>query len=137
MKAACSLMQEMKHHAVLVALATNHSELEISTFLNMARCFVYKIKKELVSSGGAVASVAMRNEHSQQSDVRMPDFAQVLQAIANDDPGKSMRSIAKELQVRVNVRLVVLTVHEDLRCHSYVTKRLQFMPDKILQNRLL
>lgn len=120
---------------VLVALAANDSELEISTFPNVERSFVYKVRKELVS-GDDVASVMRRKEHSQQSDfVRMPDFVQQLQAIVSDDPGKSMRSIAKEPQVTKST--IRLAVHEDLRYHFYDMSSGHFMPDKTRHNRLL
>ena len=41
------LTNEMKRHAVIVALKADHGDLEIACFLRVARLFVYKIRKEL------------------------------------------------------------------------------------------
>ena len=42
--------QEMKRHVVIVAIHSKHSDLEISQFLNVARSFVYKVRRELEAS---------------------------------------------------------------------------------------
>jgi hypothetical protein len=39
------LTQEMKRHAVIVALNAKHSDLEISRFLKVARSFVFKVRR--------------------------------------------------------------------------------------------
>ena len=42
-----NLIQEMKMHSVIVSIAAQHSDLEISLFLKVARSFVHKVRKEL------------------------------------------------------------------------------------------
>ena len=54
------LTQEMKRHAVIVALTAKHTDLEISNFLNVARSFVYKVRMELEINDGNVSPVAKR-----------------------------------------------------------------------------
>lgn len=110
--------QEMKRHAVLVALAANHSDSEIANFFKVARSFVFKVRNELKASGGDVLSVAKRKKHSKRSDVvRTAEFIQQVQDIIINDPRKSMRAIAKQLNVaETTIRRVV---HEDiLRDHE-------------------
>ena len=46
------LTQEMKRHAVIVAIHANHSDLEISEFFKFARSFVHKVRRELEASDG-------------------------------------------------------------------------------------
>ena len=41
------LTNELKRHAVIVALKANHGGLEIARFLKVARSFVHKIREEL------------------------------------------------------------------------------------------
>ncbi|KAH9364102.1 hypothetical protein HPB48_006783 [Haemaphysalis longicornis] len=54
----------MKRHAVLVALAVQHSDLEIAIFLNVEMSFVYKARTELMRCGGDVASAVERKKQS-------------------------------------------------------------------------
>ncbi|XP_036369808.1 zinc finger protein 22-like [Octopus sinensis] len=51
------LTNEMKRHAVIVALIANHGDLEISRFLKVARSFVHKIRCELEKEDGNVSPV--------------------------------------------------------------------------------
>ena len=46
------LTQEMKRHAVIVALQAEHSNLQIAQFLKVAQSFVFKICKELEDNDG-------------------------------------------------------------------------------------
>ena len=67
------LTQEMKRHAVIVAIHAKHSDLEISQVLNVARSFVYKVRGELDVSDSNVESVGKRRKHKPHSDtVRTP-----------------------------------------------------------------
>ena len=60
--------QEMKRHAVIVAIHAKHSDLEISQFFNVARSFVHKVRRELEASDGNVESVAKHRKHKPRSD---------------------------------------------------------------------
>lgn len=130
---AFSLTQDRKGHAVLVALDVNHSDSEIATILNVARSFVLKVRKELVTHRGDVSTMAKRKKHSQQTDVvRTAEFVQQVQETIIDDPSMSMRSIAQHLQVTESTIRCVM--HGDLRYQSYVMRRGQFMSDKTREN---
>ena len=128
------LTQEMKRHAVIVALTAKHTDLEISNFLNVARSFVYKVRMELEINDGNVSPVAKRKKHFQRSDaIRTPEFIQNVQKIIDEDPGRSMRSIAKGLKVSEwTIRTVV---HQDIRYKSYVMRKCQFVSAKTQENR--
>ena len=52
------MTQEMKRHAVIVAIHAKRSNLEISQFLNVSRSFIQKVRRELETSDGNVESVA-------------------------------------------------------------------------------
>ena len=58
-----------------------------------------------------------RRQHRKRPDVaRAPDFVKVLQKKVRNDPGKGIRSLAREIDVRVAT--VNLVLSEDLRHHS-------------------
>ena len=130
------LTQEMKRHAVLVAISAQHSDSEIASFLNVARSFVFKVRHELKTSGGDISSVAKRKKHSRRSDtIRTPDFVQQVREAVDEDPGRSMRSIAQHMDVAE--RTVRRVISESLRYKSYVMRRGQFMSDLTKENRVL
>lgn len=129
------LTQQMKRHAVIVSLAAGHSDSEIAAFLNVARSFVFKVRRELDAASGDVATVSHRKRHCRRSDItRTPEFISSVQAAIDEDPGKSIRALGRELQVdEATIRRVV---HEDLRYKSYVMRRGQFMSEKTRENRV-
>ena len=115
--AATYLTKEMKRHAVLVALAANHSDSEIASFLKVARSFVFKVRNEVEASDGDLSLVAKRKKHSKRSDIkRTEEFVQNVMDIIKEDPSKSMRAIAKQLNVAEST--VRRVVNEDIRYNS-------------------
>lgn len=56
------LKQERKRHAVLVALATHHSDFENATFLKGAKSSIYKVRTEVVCCGGDVVGVVKKQK---------------------------------------------------------------------------
>lgn len=130
------LTQEMKRHAVIVAIHAEHSDVEIARFLKVARSFVNKVRKELEASGGDVLSVAKRKKHSQRSDIiRTQQFVQQVQEIIDTNPEMSIRAIARNLNVCEGVIRTV--VHDDIRYKSYVMRRGQFMSEQTKEQRLI
>ena len=84
------LTQEMKRHAVIVAIHSKHSDLEISKFFNVTRSFVRKIRRELEVSDGNVEIVAKHRKHKFHSGtVRTPQFVQQVQDVIDEDISKS------------------------------------------------
>lgn len=128
------ITEEMKRHAVIVALHAGNKIPEVATFLKVDRSFVYKIKRSLDESGSDAQSVAKRKKHSRRSDsIRDHDFITKVEKIVDDDPSKSIRAIARELQV--HHKTVWRCIHEDLRYSSYVMRRGQFMTEQTKKNR--
>ncbi|UYV81710.1 hypothetical protein LAZ67_20002072 [Cordylochernes scorpioides] len=60
-------------------------------------------------------------------------FISRVQAAIDEDPGKSMRALVRELQV--DEATIQHVVHEDLRYISYVMRREQFMSERTKVNR--
>ncbi|KYQ51498.1 hypothetical protein ALC60_09371 [Trachymyrmex zeteki] len=104
----------MKRHAVIIAIHANHSDLEISQFLKVARSFVHKVRRELEASDDNVKSIAKRKKYEARSDrVRTSQFVQQVQGIIDKDPSKFIRAISRDLQVsECTIRRIV---HEDIR----------------------
>eukprot|EP00106_Octopus_bimaculoides_P001075 XP_014768517.1 PREDICTED: uncharacterized protein LOC106867953 [Octopus bimaculoides] len=118
----------MKRHAIIVAIHANHSDLEISNFLILARSFVHKVLLELEACDSNVSPVSKRKKHSQHTDTkRILEFIRV-QNIINENLRISMRSIAKEL--RVSEWTIRTVVHHDIRYNSYVMWEGQFVSAK-------
>ena len=130
------LTLQMKRHAIIIALKSEHSDLEIANFLKVARSFVHKVRKELEASDGNVSPVAKRKKHCQRSDTtRTPEFIRHVQNIIDEDPRKTIRSIAKDLQVSEGT--IRNVVHKDIRYKSYVMRRGQFMSERTQESRLI
>ena len=52
------LTQKMKRDAVIVAIRAEKKESEISTFINITRSFVYKVRNEFVASVDEISTVS-------------------------------------------------------------------------------
>ncbi|XP_014473452.1 PREDICTED: uncharacterized protein LOC106743775 [Dinoponera quadriceps] len=130
------LTQKMKRHAVIVAIHANHSDLEISLFLKVARSFVIKVRRELEASDGNVESIAKSKKHEARSDkVRTSQFVQKVQGIIDEGPSKSIRAISKDLHVSVcTIRRII---NEDIRYKSYAMRRGQFMSAQTREQRFI
>ena len=69
------LTHEMKRHAVIVAIHANHSDLEISEFLNLARLFVHKVRRELEVSNGKVFKVLPSAKHIKHVQTQLEHYS--------------------------------------------------------------
>ncbi|XP_052823177.1 uncharacterized protein LOC128247605 [Octopus bimaculoides] len=108
------LTQEMKRHGVNVVIKAEHSDLEISQVLKVARSFVYKVCMELETEDGNVSPVSKHKKHYKCSEIiRTPEFIQQVQQI--------MRSIAKDLHVSEGT--VRNVVRDDIKHKSYMMKK--------------
>ena len=84
------LTNEMKRHAVMVALKSDHGDLEIVHFLKVARLFDHKIRKKLEKENENVKNiphVPIQWEH--------PNLFIKLSKKTDENRGQSMRSIEK------------------------------------------
>lgn len=126
-----------KRAAVLVALHAGRTAPEIMKFLKLPSSLVYRVKKSFddgMAAGDPTAVTAHRKQHSRRSDtLRTPAFVAQLQALVDEDPGKSVRSLAKELGVSEGT--IRNAVHEDLRYNSYARRKGQFMSETTKERR--
>ncbi|UYV82887.1 hypothetical protein LAZ67_22001238 [Cordylochernes scorpioides] len=77
--------------------------------------------------------IATRKKHSRRSDrVRGEEFVKNVKEKI-DDPGKSMRAIAKEMDV--GSMTIVRTIHEDLGLKSYALRKGQLLTENMKNNR--
>ena len=129
--------EEMKRHAVIVALHAGNEAPEVADFLKVDRSFVYKVKRSLDESGGGVLSVAKRKKHSRRSDaIRDDEFIAKVKKISYNDPSKSNPPEPSLGSCRCITRHgVALHPHEDLRYSSYAMRRSQFMTQQTKENR--
>ncbi|EFN76011.1 hypothetical protein EAI_12717, partial [Harpegnathos saltator] len=75
-------------------------------------------------------------KHEERSDTtRNTQFVQQVEEIVDESPPKSMRAIARDLNVSES--LIRRVVHEDLRYTSYVMRRGQFISAQIREQRLI
>ena len=124
-----------KRHGVLLAMRAGRTNKEISEFLNISIRMVQNVRKELEDSGFDYEATAERKSHDRRSDaVRTPEFVEEVQELINNDPGKSMRAIAREKGI--DEKVVRQVVHEDIRYFSYRMRKGQFLSKRMQEKRL-
>ena len=118
-----TIANDKKRYAVIVSIKAKHSNLEIARFLKVARSFVCKVRKELNENNGDELATSKRKQHCQRSDsLRTPEFViRRVHGMIDENPGKSMRHLAKDLQVSEGT--IRNVVHQDLGYKSYVLRR--------------
>ncbi|KAK8390563.1 hypothetical protein O3P69_010330 [Scylla paramamosain] len=98
-----------------------HSRSKISELLKVTEQLVRTVRRELISSNYDCEGAAERKHHSRRSDtVRDAEFVTQLRAMVDEDPSRSMRSIARELQVSEG------TMQEDRFKKSKMLNKLKF-----------
>lgn len=120
--------------AILVALRAGRSPMDIAEFLKLPKTTVYRVKKQFDEAECASEVTPDRKKHSRRSDrVRDEEFVSEVEEKIKEDPGKSMRAIAKELSV--DHKTIVRTVHDDLGLKSYALRKAQLLTEKMKDNR--
>ena len=113
-------------------LVTNHAKQEnasIAKFLKVDKSWVWGVRKKFEESEGEYGAIAERSTHKQWSDcVRTPEFVAKVQEMIDIDAGKSIRSIARDLQRSES--MIRTGVAEDLRCKSYKMGKGQILTEK-------
>lgn len=130
--------EQDRRSAVVCGLRAGRSAKEIAEFHHIPLRTVYDIKKrfdEAVEEGVSPEEVSSaRSAHKRRSDRLDSEFVGKVQAIIDADPGRSMRSISRELNISEwSVRRIV---DEDIRYHSYALRRGQFISVATKQRRL-
>lgn len=121
-------------HGVLLGIRAGSSNKNISECLGVNLRTVQRIRKDFDESNGDYEGAAARKTHSARSDKkRTPEFVGEIQAMIDNDPSKSMRSIARD--TGVSEFLIRQTVHEDIRYFSYKMRKGQFLSQAMKDKR--
>ena len=115
--------------AVLEGLRTEKSAVEIISFFGYGKSFVYNIRKEFETASDKNVLTAERKIHSKRSE----EFMFEVKATIDEDPSKSVRQLAKEMNVRKST--IHRAVHEDLGYQSFVLKRRQLLTEATMKRR--
>ncbi|KAM3172040.1 hypothetical protein ACTXT7_015362 [Hymenolepis weldensis] len=100
-----SLMTDttISNETVTVSIKAKHRNLEITKFLKVATSFVWKVRKELLNekNEAELAVTRKRKERGNHSadSLRTPGFVRKMSSMIKENRGKSMRHLAKDLQV--------------------------------------
>ncbi|UYV73848.1 hypothetical protein LAZ67_11001126 [Cordylochernes scorpioides] len=120
--------------AIIVALRAERSPKEIVDFLKLPKTTIYRVKKQFDEADSNKEGIATRKKHSRRSDrVRGEEFVKNFKEKIDGNPGKSMRAIAKEMDV--GSMTIVRTIHEDLDLKSYALRKGQLLTENMKNNR--
>ncbi|UYV61469.1 hypothetical protein LAZ67_1004962, partial [Cordylochernes scorpioides] len=120
--------------AIIVALRAGRSPKEIVDFLKLPKTTIYRVKKQFDEADSNKEGIATRKKHSRRSDrVRGEEFVKNVKEKIDGNPGKSMRAIAKEMDV--GSMEIVRTIHEDLGLKSYALRKGQLLTENMKNNR--
>ncbi|UYV80156.1 hypothetical protein LAZ67_18001842, partial [Cordylochernes scorpioides] len=120
--------------AIIVALRAGRSPKEIVDFLKLPKTTIYRVKKQFDEADSNKEGIATRKKHSRRSDrVRDEEFVKNVKEKIDGNPGKSMRAIAKEMDV--GSMTIVRTIHEDLGLKSYALRKGQLLTENMKNNR--
>ncbi|UYV75111.1 hypothetical protein LAZ67_12002507 [Cordylochernes scorpioides] len=120
--------------AIIVALRAGRSPKEIVDFLKLPKTTIYRVKKQFDEADSNKEGIATRKKHSRRSDrVRGEEFVKNGKEKIDGNPGKSMRAIAKEMDV--GSMTIVRTTHEDLGLKSYALRKGQLLTENMKNNR--
>ncbi|KAM3176656.1 hypothetical protein ACTXT7_006100 [Hymenolepis weldensis] len=86
----------------MVSIKAKRRNFEIARILIIARSFICKVRKELnENNADELAVTRKRKEHCQRpaDSLRTPEFVRRVHGMMDENPEKSMRDLAKGLQV--------------------------------------
>ncbi|UYV65511.1 hypothetical protein LAZ67_3004553, partial [Cordylochernes scorpioides] len=93
-----------------------------------------QMQKQFDEADSNKEGIATRKKHSRRSDrVRGEEFVKNVKEKIDGNPGKSMRAIAKEMDV--GSMKIVRTIHEDLGLKSYALRKGQLLTENMKNNR--
>lgn len=118
--------------SIICGLRAGRNCQEISEFNNIPLRTVYNVKK--IYDANPDAATPKRKEHKLRKDRTSPAMVQNIKDHINEYPGKSMRSIARELDI--SGKTVRKIVSENTTYRSYALRRGQFLTQKAKERRL-
>jgi DNA-binding Lrp family transcriptional regulator len=99
---------------------------------------VHAVKKRydaFIAAGGLPEDFSSaRKSHKRRSEALDDDIVATLQNLVDEDPGRSMRSLARELGI--SEKTVRKKMTEDIRYKSYALRKGQFMSEGTKERRL-
>jgi transposase len=129
--------QERIRAVIVHGLAAGMTANDISQAHKLSKSTVYHVKSRLeafVAAGGYPENFSIdRKKPKRRSDCKLAVIADDVYKIVKRDPGKSMRAIAKELNVDEST--IRRTVKGDSRFRSYARRRTQFLSEVMTKSR--
>lgn len=116
----------MKQQAIIVAIRTKHSDVEIALFclffFFLKSTVQHTVRQVLKASSGDVSPLAKRRNYSRRLDrTNTPQFIQEVQNIIGMTPGIHTRAIGIDL--RFSEDAIRNAMHDDISYTSYVTRK--------------
>jgi hypothetical protein len=131
------LEKEAQRGAIVCGLRAGRSNREIADFNNISINTVKHYAREyrtFIEEGGEEALWDIKKkQQKRRSDAHSQELIDQVQAAIDEDPGRSMRKIAADLDI--SHTLVNKIVKEDIRCKSYSLRRGQFMSSKATKEK--
>jgi inhibitor of nuclear factor kappa-B kinase subunit alpha len=124
-----------KRAAILVSLRAGRNPPEIADFLKLPRSLIYRVKSDYdAASENQEEYSASRKEHSRRSDCkRSAEFVDTVSKKIEENPGKSMRNLAKEMGV--HHKTISKTVKDDLEMKSYALRTAHLLTEPLKESR--
>jgi hypothetical protein len=123
------LLQESQRGAIVTGICAGRTNREIAYFNNISyntvKHFFHEYHKYIEDGGQDEEFDIKRKQHRRRSDAHSMELVDRVQEAINEDPGRSMRQLAEELEV--SEWLIRKIVKEDIRYRSYSLRRGQLM----------
>ena len=125
-----------KRAAIVVALRAGRSTREISEFLGLPKDLVHRTKRSYDASENPEEFCPSRKKHARRSDAkRDEEFVASVAKKIDENPGKSMRSLAKEMGV--HHKTISKVIRKDLGLKSYSLRTSHLLTDDIMERRAI
>ena len=123
----------MQKHAIIEALRTGRTAKEIIHFFNYNKDLVYRIKKQLEACDDPETFIGERK--TTPDAIRSPKFVTKVKQRIQDDPSKSMATLAFEMNI--NKSTISRTVAKDLNMKSYCLRKRHLLTAALMEQQLI
>ena len=122
--------------AVIESFRAGHCAKDIIAWFNYPKTVVYDLKKAWEAADSKEDFTAQRKNHRKRSDsLRTGEFVSDVAEKVKADPGQSMATIAKAMNVSKST--IHRTVHDDLGMKSYAIRKRQLLTEDAKERRKL
>ena len=129
--------EELRRATIISCLRAQKTVNEIVSYHNFKRETVRDIKRKFdahIAAGGLPEEYACkRKKHRKRSDTLGDKIVNDMEDLIRENPGRSMRSLARELNI--DEKTVRNKVKEDIHLKSYALRRGQFMSQATKERR--